>query len=109
MPAPEGLTTNQKKCLEAILRLMREKYAARKREISWQLGMKRDEVVKALRDLSSMGLVHCAPYDLITLTPIGKVMAADIVALQPAEAAFRKGDDLNSFSLRELSPIAGRR
>jgi len=36
-------------------------------------------------------------------------MAADIVALQPAEAAFRKGDDLNSFSLRELSPIAGRR
>ena len=79
MVANIKLTASQEDYLEAIYHISVEKMAARAKDIAVRLGVKASSVTGALRTLGSMGLVNYAPYDLITLTDRGKVLAKDIV------------------------------
>lgn len=73
------LTASQEDYLEAIYHISVEKMAARAKDISQYLGVRASSVTAALRALGKMGLINYAPYDLITLTEEGKVVATDIV------------------------------
>lgn len=78
------LSASQEDYLEAIYLIAQEKQAARAKDIAQALQVRASSVTSALRTLSSLGLVNYAPYDLITLTPMGDGMARDIVARHEA-------------------------
>jgi len=65
--------------LEAIHHIVRAKGAARGKDISDRLKVKRSSVTGALRALAEKSLVNYAPYDLVTLTPEGGRIAERIV------------------------------
>jgi DtxR family transcriptional regulator, Mn-dependent transcriptional regulator len=73
------LTASQEDYLEAIFHISAEKMAARAKDIAKRLDVRASSVTGALRSLSTMGLVNYAPYDLITLTSEGRVVAEEIV------------------------------
>lgn len=75
----QKLTASQEDYLEAIYSISQEKMAARAKDISTHLNVRASSVTGALRTLGSMGLINYAPYDLITLTDEGRVVAEDIV------------------------------
>ncbi len=75
----QKLTASQEDYLEAIYEISQEKMAARAKDISTHLNVRASSVTGALRTLGSMGLINYAPYDLITLTDEGRVVAEDIV------------------------------
>jgi len=79
MQKNEKLTASQEDYLEAIYQISVKKMAARAKDISKFLGVKASSVTGALKNLSSLGLVNYAPYDLITLTKEGEKVAQDIV------------------------------
>jgi len=64
--------------LEAIFHISEEKQAARAKDIADRVQVNKSSVTGALRSLSEKGLVNYAPYDIITLTPKGKKLAAEI-------------------------------
>ncbi len=65
--------------LEAIFHISARKGAARAKDIAMALAVNNSSVTEALRSLSKKGLVNYAPYDLITLTDAGKVVALVVV------------------------------
>jgi len=65
--------------LEAIYHIAKDKGAAKAKDISIRLDVNSSSVTGALKSLSKRGLVNYAPYDLISLTPEGEVLAKDIV------------------------------
>lgn len=65
--------------LEAIFLIVQKKQAARAKDIADELSVKASSVTGALRLLSEKGLVNYAPYDIITLTRQGEVMARDVL------------------------------
>ena len=65
--------------LEVIFHLVSEKQVARVKDIARRLGVRSSSVTGALRSLSSRGLINYTPYDVITLTPKGRVAAKDVV------------------------------
>ena len=65
--------------LEAIFHIVGEKQAARAKDIAQRLQVKASSVTGALRLLADKGLINYAPYDLITLTPVGKRLAKDVI------------------------------
>ncbi len=73
------LTASQEDYLEAIYNISEEKMAARAKDIAQRLNVRASSVTNALQVLGRMGLVNYAPYDLITLTSEGKVIAKEIV------------------------------
>lgn len=73
------LTPSQEDYLETIYHITREKQAARAKDIAREMEVKASSVTGALRILSDKGLVHYAPYDVITLTPQGKRVAEEVV------------------------------
>ncbi len=75
----QKLTASQEDYLEAIYQISQEKMAARAKDISTHLNVRASSVTGALRTLGSMGLINYAPYDLITLTDEGRIVAEDIV------------------------------
>ncbi|PID41212.1 MAG: DtxR family transcriptional regulator [Proteobacteria bacterium] len=75
----QKLTASQEDYLEAIYNISVEKMAARAKDIAVKLDVKASSVTGALRTLGSMGLINYAPYDLITLTEKGNIVAKDIV------------------------------
>ncbi len=77
--AKQKLTASQEDYLEAIYTISQEKMAARAKDISTHLNVRASSVTGALRTLGGMGLINYAPYDLITLTDEGRVVAEDIV------------------------------
>ncbi len=79
MEKSEKLTASQEDYLEAIYQISEEKMAARAKDIATFLDVRASSVTGALRNLSSRGLINYAPYDLITLTDQGRVVAEDIV------------------------------
>jgi len=70
--------------LKAIFQITAVKQAARAKDISMRLGVSNSSVTGALRTLADRGLINYAPYDLITLTPIGQAAARDIMRRQEA-------------------------
>jgi DtxR family Mn-dependent transcriptional regulator len=65
--------------VEAIFNIVREKKAARAKDISDRLEVGRSSVTSALQALAERGLVNYAPYDVITLTEKGESVARQIV------------------------------
>jgi DtxR family Mn-dependent transcriptional regulator len=79
MSYSEPLSSNMEDYLEAIFHISEEKQAARAKDIADRVRVNKSSVTGALRSLSEKGLVNYAPYDIITLTPKGKKLAAEIV------------------------------
>ena len=79
MQSKNKLTASQEDYLEAIYHISAEKMAARAKDISKYLDVRASSVTGALRNLGKMGLINYAPYDLVTLTDEGRVVAEEIV------------------------------
>jgi DtxR family Mn-dependent transcriptional regulator len=79
MPSENKLTASQEDYLEAIYHIVADKMAARAKDIADYLTVRASSVTGALRSLRAMGLINYAPYDLITLTQEGHVVAEEIV------------------------------
>jgi DtxR family Mn-dependent transcriptional regulator len=75
----EALSSNMEDYLEAIFHISAEKKAARAKDIAERLQVNKSSVTGALRSLSEKGYVNYAPYDIITLTAEGQVLAKDVV------------------------------
>jgi len=79
MAKKETLSSNMEDYLEAIYHISAEKQAARAKDIAERLNVNKSSVTGALRSLSEKGYVNYAPYDIITLTTEGQVLAKDVV------------------------------
>ncbi len=79
MSAHEQLSASLEDYLETIANIVAEKKVARAKEIAAGLGVSRSSVTEALRSLSKKGLINYAPYEVITITPEGEVVSADII------------------------------
>jgi DtxR family Mn-dependent transcriptional regulator len=88
MALKKPLTASQEDYLEAIYHISAEKMAARAKDISDRLKVRASSVTGALRALGAAGLVNYAPYDLITLTDKGKIVAKEVVRRHQALEKF---------------------
>lgn len=79
MATKKNLTASQEDYLEAIYHISAQKMASRAKDISKRLEVRASSVTGALRTLGKLGLINYAPYDLITLTDEGRVVAEEIV------------------------------
>ena len=89
----QALSSNMEDYLEAIYHISAEKQAARAKDIAERLKVNKSSVTGALRSLSEKGYVNYAPYDIITLTPEGQVLAKDVV---------RRHETLKDFFIKIL-------
>lgn len=64
--------------LEAILKLEREKTAARVRDLAAELKVHKSTVTAALKALAERELVSYSPYELAALTPAGRQIAEEV-------------------------------
>ncbi len=80
--------------LEAIFHIVREKQAARPKDISQRLEVGNSSVTGALKALSARKLVNYAPYDVVTLTPTGEQAAREVV---------RRHETLREFFVKVLA------
>jgi DtxR family Mn-dependent transcriptional regulator len=76
--SPE-LSASLEDYLQAIFWIVKEKQAARAKDISDRLKVARSSVTGALRALAERKLINYAPYDVITLTGEGHVVAEEVV------------------------------
>ena len=88
-----ALSSNMEDYLEAIFHISSEKQAARAKDIADRLKVNKSSVTGALRSLSEKGYVNYAPYDIITLTGKGKILAEDVV---------RRHETLKDFFIKIL-------
>ena len=88
MGSTPDLTASQEDYLEAIYHISAKKMAARAKDIAERLGVRGSSVTGALRSLGALGLINYAPYDLITLTGEGKVVAEESVRRHSALERF---------------------
>ncbi len=65
--------------IETIYHIVEEKQVARAKNIADHLGVSRASVTEALRTLSSKGLINYAPYEVITMTSAGRIVAEDVI------------------------------
>ncbi|MEK7722176.1 MAG: metal-dependent transcriptional regulator [Elusimicrobiota bacterium] len=65
--------------IEAIFHIVAEKQAAKPRDLAEKLKVANSSVTGALKMLAGKALINYAPYDIITLTPAGKMYAQDVV------------------------------
>lgn len=75
----EHLSASLEDYLEAIYHIAREKGAARAKDIAGRLKVNNSSVTGALKSLAARELVNYAPYDIVTLTAKGDVIARDVV------------------------------
>jgi DtxR family transcriptional regulator, Mn-dependent transcriptional regulator len=75
----DQLSSSLEDYLETIYLIVRKKHAARAKDIADQMKVKASSVTAALRLLSERGLIHYAPYDIITLTTDGDRLAKDVL------------------------------
>lgn len=92
--AGEALSASLEDYLEAIYAIVLEKQAARAKDIADRLKVHRSSVTNALHELSNRLLINYAPYDIVTLTPKGRAMGADIV---------RRHEVLSEFFVKVLA------
>jgi DtxR family transcriptional regulator, Mn-dependent transcriptional regulator len=74
-----NLSSSLEDYLEAIFQIVREKQAARAKDISNRLNVGKSSVTGALQSLAQRELINYAPYDVITLTDKGKGIAEGLV------------------------------
>lgn len=65
--------------IEIIYHIVEENQVARAKNIADRMGVSRASVTEALRTLSSKGLINYAPYEVITMTELGKEVAEDVI------------------------------
>jgi len=65
--------------LEAIHHIVASNGAARAKDIATAMKVKNASVTQALRSLAEKKLVNYAPYEVITLTPQGQLIANDVI------------------------------
>jgi DtxR family transcriptional regulator, Mn-dependent transcriptional regulator len=73
-----AVSTSTEDYLEAILRLISEKGAARVRDIAAILSVHKSTVSATLKMLSEKGLVNYSRYEITTLTAAGQEIAQDV-------------------------------
>jgi len=74
-----NLSSSLEDYLEAIFQIVREKQAARAKDIGSRLNVGRSSVTGALQSLAQRELINYAPYDAITLTDKGRTIAEELV------------------------------
>ena len=74
--------------LETILHVQTEKGAARPKDLTTRLSVGPSAVTAALKNLAGRGLVNYAPYEVVTLTDAGLLMAEDVVSRHEALKQF---------------------
>jgi DtxR family Mn-dependent transcriptional regulator len=74
-----NLSSSLEDYLEAIFNLSEESNIARSKDIAKTLGVSRASVTGALRVLKEKGLANYKPYDYVTLTETGRIIAAETV------------------------------
>ncbi|MBC2713188.1 MAG: metal-dependent transcriptional regulator [Desulfosarcina sp.] len=79
MQKSKRLSANMEDYLETIYHIVSEKKAARAKDIAVRMAVNSASVTGALRLLAEKGHINYAPYDVITLTPGGEILARDIV------------------------------
>ncbi|HVX65400.1 MAG TPA: DtxR family transcriptional regulator [Bryobacteraceae bacterium] len=94
MPKPSALSASLEDYLEAIFHIASTRQVARAKDISARLNVTNSSVTGALRMLAARGLVNYAPYDLITLTPMGAAAAKEVI---------RRHEALRDFFVKVLS------
>lgn len=65
--------------IEAIYHIIAEKKVARGKNICKRLNVSGASVTEALRALSKKGLINYAPYEAITMTDQGRLIAEDVI------------------------------
>ncbi|MCP4901473.1 MAG: metal-dependent transcriptional regulator, partial [bacterium] len=93
-----ALSASLEDYLEAIFHIVREKQAARPKDISKRLKVGNSSVTGALKALAARDLVHYAPYDLVTLTSAGEEAARDVV---------HRHESLREFFIKVLAADPG--
>ena len=88
MAPASPLSASLEDYLEAIFHLVVEKRAARARDIARALAVSRPSVTGALRALAERGLIHYAPYEIITLTRRGRTAARAVIRRHEALRRF---------------------
>ena len=78
MAESKSYSAVQEDYLEVILHLVREKGAARVRDIADALSVHKSTVTAALRSLAEKKLVNYNPYEITTLTPKGRRVAEEV-------------------------------
>jgi len=79
MSATDKISASLEDYLEAIYHVVELKGAARAKDLVQRLGVNNSSVTQALRALSERALINYAPYDVITLTAPGELLALDVV------------------------------
>ena len=79
MAETQQLSASLEDYIEAIYHIITEKQVARGKDISARLSVSGASVTEALRALSRKGLINYAPYEVITLTEEGRVIAEDVI------------------------------
>ena len=80
MPAKtQKLSASLEDYLEVIYHIADQKGAARARDIGLRLGVAPPSVTAALKLLADKKLINYVPYDVITLTPYGHQIVADVI------------------------------
>ncbi|MFC1764819.1 DtxR family transcriptional regulator [Planctomycetota bacterium] len=79
MNGSEQLSASLEDYLEAIFWVIAERGAARGRDVAKRLDVRASSVTGALRTLAEKEYINYAPYELITLTDVGKVEAKKII------------------------------
>ncbi|PHR30490.1 MAG: DtxR family transcriptional regulator [Desulfotalea sp.] len=88
MKEKTDLSASLEDYIEAIYHIIAEKLVARSKEIAARLSVSRASVTEALRALSKKGLINYAPYEAITLTENGKLVAEDVIFRHEALKCF---------------------
>lgn len=88
------LTVSLQNYIEAIYWISNSKKAARAKDIADRLNVGKSSVTGALQVLAEKGLVNYAPYDVITLTDDGLVVARELI---------RRHEVIRDFFVRVLS------
>ena len=65
--------------IEAIYHIVEQKKVARGKDISQRLQVSGASVTEALRALSQKGLINYAPYEAITMTRQGQIVAREVI------------------------------
>lgn len=89
-----SLSASLEDYIEAISHIVTEKKVARGKEIAKRLKVSRASVTEALRALSKKGLINYEPYEVITLTKKGRIVAADVI---------RRHEALREFFIKVLA------
>ncbi len=75
----EGLSASLEDYIEVIYHIIEEKQVARGKDISTRLDVSGASVTEALRALSKKGLINYVPYEVITMTDKGRLVAEDVI------------------------------